>query len=94
MTSFTFDFDLADDLDESFDVAPAADPTKGASGDAVENPAESPQPFAEVALSDLVRLLNRLFVFFLTASLEVRWAPPGDLVFSSEDSGIRRSRCR
>ncbi len=62
MSAFTFDFDLEDDLDESFDVVPPQKPTASMppiDADnavlALEGVSEAEQPAEEIPLSELVR---------------------------------------
>lgn len=55
MSNFTFDFDLADDLDDEFDFAKEspAEPTRTAT-----EVKEKYEPFAEVPITELVRALH------------------------------------
>ena len=58
MSSFTFDFDLEDDLDETFDVTPPQKPTTASSIDktiASECAPGGAMPAEEIPLSTLVR---------------------------------------
>ena len=52
MTSFTFDFDLADDLDETFDATPvpSSDPNLG-----THMTTSNLEPYTEITLDELVR---------------------------------------
>ncbi|KAH9023926.1 hypothetical protein EDB84DRAFT_1564570 [Lactarius hengduanensis] len=52
MSAFTFDFDLEDDLDESFDVIPPQNPTAASAPNGLS---EAELPAEEIPLSELVR---------------------------------------
>ena len=62
MSAFTFDFDLQDDLDESFDAIPAAVPSVDKTI-AQEHAPEKEIPAEEIPLSALVRTLSLPFFF-------------------------------
>ena len=69
MSSFTFDFDLEDDLDESFDVITSQKPTAASSIDKTPVSESAPGgaivPAEEIPLSTLVRDTD----LFLTTNL-------------------------
>ena len=55
MSAFTFDFDLEDDLDESFDAIPPKSTRTVPPIDGVQSPEGTEQLAEEIALSELVR---------------------------------------
>jgi hypothetical protein len=54
MTTFTFDFDLADDLDEAFDLIPSSGIADSTKTHAKTN-AVLQESFKEILMEDLVR---------------------------------------
>jgi hypothetical protein len=72
MSSFTFDFDLEDDLDESFDVITPQKPAAPSSVDKTLVPESAPAgaiPAEEIPLSTLVRD-TFLLLYHLISSLQ------------------------
>jgi hypothetical protein len=69
MSSFTFDFDLEDDLDESFDVITPQRPTAASSIDKTVVAPGGAIPAEEIPLSTLVRHTD----FSLTTNLIWAW---------------------
>jgi len=67
MSAFTFDFDLEDDLDESFDAVPLQQSTAAPSTDKTLTPQGEPAneiPAEEIPLSSLVRTTSSFTIFF------------------------------
>ena len=87
MSAFTFDFDLQDDLDESFDAIPLQGSAAVPSVDKTITQERAPEkeiPAEEIPLSTLVRTLSLPFFFFLISFL------PPPLLFSRLVPGRQR----
>ena len=104
MSAFTFDFDLEDDLDESFDAIPLRGSAAVPSVDKVLTPERTSGeeiPAEELPLSALVSSIDR-FLFWLPSSFAsyhpigsaALHAPRRALILASDAPRIERPRTR
>jgi hypothetical protein len=99
MSAFTFDFDLEDDLDESFDAIPTQKPTAVNNTDNaaldLEGVSETELPAEEIPLSELVRTPSLLRPSILTTACRraALRAPRSALVLAPRAARQRPHAC-